>query len=71
MGEVVSVRIPKEVKEEIEKTGLNLYDFAKKAIIGAWKREKHEQALRWIKEHRLPPSDKRVVDLIREDRDAG
>jgi len=51
---VIAVRVPIEVKEEIEKLGYKVQAFVKEAIEKELKRRRSEEALRWIKTHRVP-----------------
>jgi len=51
---VVAVRVPEDVKKQIEELGFNIQTFVKEAIEEKLKRRKSEQALRWIKVNRVP-----------------
>ncbi|RLI06525.1 CopG family transcriptional regulator [Candidatus Bathyarchaeota archaeon] len=50
---VIAVRVPVEVKEEIEKLGYKVQAFVKEAIERELKRRRSEEALRWIKANRV------------------
>ena len=51
---VIAVRVPIEIKEEIEKFGYKVQAFVKEAIERELKRRRSEEALRWIKANRVP-----------------
>lgn len=68
---VVSVRIPEEVKKEIEELGFKVHVFVKEAIHKELKRRKREKALEWIKNNRVPGKELGFdsVKVIREMRE--
>jgi len=51
---VIAVRVPEEVKREIEEMGFKVPEFVKEAIQIELRRRKAEEALRWIKDNRVP-----------------
>lgn len=68
---VIAVRVPEEVKREIEELGFKVHVFVKKAIQEELRRRKSEEALRWIKNNRVPGREigfdsVKVIRRIRE-----
>lgn len=51
---VVAVRVPEDVKKQIEELGFNIQTLVKETIEEKLKRRKSEQTLRWIKVNRVP-----------------
>jgi len=51
---VIAVRIPEEVKRDIEDLGFEVSAFVKEAIGEELRRRKSEEAIRWIRANRVP-----------------
>ncbi|MFQ6125514.1 MAG: hypothetical protein ACE5R6_13065 [Candidatus Heimdallarchaeota archaeon] len=51
---VIAVRVPEEVKREIEELGFKVPIFVRKAIEEKLRKRRSEEALRWIRENRVP-----------------
>lgn len=51
---VIAIRVPEEVKKEIEELGFKVHVFVKEAVEEELKRRRSEEALRWIKANRVP-----------------
>jgi hypothetical protein len=69
---VVGVRIPENVKKEIEDLGFRVPAFVKEAVEEELKRRKSGNALDWIRANRVPGKGTGFdsVKVIRELRDA-
>ena len=69
---VVGVRIPENVKKEIEDLGFKVPTFVKEAVEEELKRRKSGDALHWIRANRVPGKGTGFdsVKVIRESRDA-
>ena len=73
MSTVISIRIKKELKEEIEKAGINISEEMKKQLEElAWKTKTKKQIEKWNKIlSNVTPSDKGFsVRSVREDRES-
>ena len=73
MSTVISIRIKKELKEEIEKAGINISEEMKKQLEElAWKTKTKKQIEKWNKIlSNVKPSDKGFsVRSVREDRES-
>ncbi len=76
MSEVIGIRVPKKLKEELQELNLDYAEEVRVCLDRMVKREKIKKALEQIDEHRnqlfkktgLTPSS---ADIIREDRDHG
>ena len=51
---VIAVRVPEEIKKDIEKLGFNVSTFVKEAIQEELRRRRREDAIKWIKANRVP-----------------
>lgn len=72
MSVVISVRVPKELKEDAEKLGLNISEVLRKALAEEVKRRKEEilrKAARELGEAFSRLSIEGIIKLIREDRE--
>jgi len=72
MSVVISVRVPRELKEEAEKLGLNISEVLRGALTEEVKRRKEEilrEASRRLGETFSRLSTEEIVKLIREDRE--
>jgi len=69
---VISIRVPQEIKREIEALGVKATVFVKEAIEEALKRKKSEEALRRIRENIVPGKEIGFdsVKIIRQTREA-
>ncbi|MDY6966174.1 MAG: hypothetical protein SVM80_09470 [Halobacteriota archaeon] len=65
---VLSVRIPEEVKKDIENLGYEPTKFTKQAILDAIRREQSKRALEWIKANMITIEGE-VSEIIRHYRD--
>lgn len=50
---VIAVRVPAEVKEDIEKLGFEVSVFVKEAITEKLRRRRSEEAMKWIKANKV------------------
>jgi len=51
---VIAVRVPEEVKKDIEELGFEVSAFVKEAIREELRRRKSEEAMKWIRANRVP-----------------
>jgi len=51
---VIAVRVPEEIKKEIEALGVKVPVFVREAIKEKLRRHRSEEALGWIRENRVP-----------------
>ena len=51
---VIAVRVPEETKRDIEELGFEVSAFVKEAINEELRRRKSEEAIKWIRENRVP-----------------
>jgi len=51
---VIAVRVPEEVKKDIENLGFEVSTFVKEAINEELRRKKSEEAMKWIKANMVP-----------------
>jgi len=51
---VIAVRVPEEVKKDIEKLGFEVSTFVKEAIKEELRRRRSEEAMKWITAKRVP-----------------
>ena len=68
---VIAVRVPEEVKREIEELGFKVSIFVRMAIEEKLRRRRGEEALRWIRENRVPGKEIEFdsVEVIRRMRE--
>lgn len=73
MQDVISIRIPKELKEKMKSYAINWKDYLIEAIEEKIKQFEAEDILKEIEKmnEKLEPSEIPSWKLIREDRDAG
>jgi len=69
MSVIISVRVDEEVIRQIEELGYTPSEYIKKILIRELKKERSQNALAWLKTHRLPGGEKLVEEEISEDRD--
>jgi Arc/MetJ-type ribon-helix-helix transcriptional regulator len=50
---VIAVRVPKEIKNEIEELGLEVPEFVREAVEEKLKKIKSEEALKWVTANRV------------------
>ena len=50
---VIAVRVPEEIKKDIEKLGFDVSAFVKEAIQEELRRRRREDAIKWIKANRV------------------
>jgi len=50
---VIAVRVPEEIKKDIEELGFKVSAFVKEAINEELRRRKAEEAMKWIRENRV------------------
>ena len=50
---VIAVRVPEEVKKDIEKLGFEVSAFVKEAIMEELRRRRSEEAMKWIKANKV------------------
>jgi post-segregation antitoxin (ccd killing protein) len=50
---VIAVRVPAEVKEDIEKLGFEVSAFVKEAITEKLRRRRSEEAMKWIRANKV------------------
>ena len=70
MSTTISIRVDDDVLKAIIDLGYKPGEFTKKALLKALRRERLNGALKWLEENRLPPGEKSVTEMIREDRDS-
>jgi len=51
---VISVRVPEEIKKDIEKLGFEVSEFVKEAIVEELRRRRSEEAMKWIRANKVP-----------------
>jgi len=51
---VIAVRVPEEVKKDIEELGFEVSAFVKEAIREELRRRRSEEAMKWIRANRVP-----------------
>jgi len=51
---VIAVRVPEEIKKDIEELGFEVSAFVKEAINEELRRRKAEEAMKWIRANRVP-----------------
>jgi len=51
---VIAVRVPEEIKKDIEELGFEVSTFVKEAINEELRRRKSEEAMKWIRANRVP-----------------
>jgi len=51
---VIAVRVPEEVKKDIVELGFEVSSFVKEAIREELRRRRSEEAMKWIRENRVP-----------------
>ena len=51
---VIAVRVPEEVKKDIEKLGFEVSAFVKEAIMEELRRRRSEGAMKWIRANSVP-----------------
>jgi hypothetical protein len=70
MSVTISVRVDEEVKNEIEAMGYKPGEYIRRILIAELKKERGNEALSWLSEHRLKRKGKPSEELIRADRDS-
>jgi len=51
---VIAVRVPEEIKKDIEKLGFEVSAFVKEAIEEGLRRRRSEEAMKWIIANKVP-----------------
>jgi len=51
---VIAVRVPEEIKKDIEELGFEVSAFVKEAIWKELRRRRSEEAMKWIRANRVP-----------------
>ena len=70
MTVVITIQVDDDVIKAIEDLGYDPEEFTKRTLIKHLKRDQSLKALKWLKKNRLPPGEKSVTEMIREDRDS-
>lgn len=50
---VIAVRVPEEIKKDIEKLGFEVSTFVKEAIMKELRRRRSEEAMKWIRANKV------------------
>ena len=51
---VIAIRVPEEIKKDIEKLGFEVSAFVKEAIKEELRRRKSQEAMKWIRANMVP-----------------
>lgn len=68
MSVTISVRVPEDIKKQIEELGYTPSEYLRRILIKELKKEQSLRAVEWLKTHQLPAGEKSVEQEIREDR---